>query len=163
MRQWNIETGYDHDTNGNEYPLRSFSFGHDAGLKALFKIDPSNLEYICHGSGLGYTVTLSAPGELYGESRPSIRVPLLEDSWIAVKPKVITTSEGLRSYTPNQRQCYYSSERRLRFFKIYTQNNCEAECLANFTSLECGCVKFHMPSEFSMYSIQSIFSVTERR
>uniref|UniRef100_A0A1B0A6D3 Pickpocket protein 28 n=1 Tax=Glossina pallidipes TaxID=7398 RepID=A0A1B0A6D3_GLOPL len=30
-------------------------------------------------------------------------------------------------------------------FKIYSQNNCELECLANFTLTKCGCVKYSMP------------------
>lgn len=45
---------------------------------------------------------------------------------------------------------FFSTERQLRFFRTYTQYNCEAECLANFTQIQCGCVKFSMPSRFLM-------------
>lgn len=75
-----------------------------------------------------------------------ISVPLLEEVLISVKPNMITTSENLRHYTPWDRQCYFSDERQLRFFKIYTQRNCELECLSNFTLSQCGCVKFSLPS-----------------
>lgn len=65
---------------------------------------------------------------------------------IGVKPHIITTSEFLRKYTPQLRQCYFNSERSLKFYRVYTKSNCEHECLANFTKDECGCVKFSMPS-----------------
>ncbi|XP_055840557.1 pickpocket protein 28-like [Episyrphus balteatus] len=57
----------------------------------------------------------------------------------------MTTSERLRHYTPERRQCYYQYERNLRYFTKYTQANCELECLANQTLAECGCVHFSMP------------------
>jgi hypothetical protein len=52
---------------------------------------------------------------------------------VSVKPNMITTSDGLIGYAPNRRQCYFNDERQLKFFKVYTQSNCELECLANFT------------------------------
>lgn len=66
-------------------------------------------------------------------------------SLVAIKPQVITSSKYVKKYSPVHRQCYYSSERRLKFFRLYTKGNCEHECLANFTKVECGCVKFSMP------------------
>lgn len=69
---------------------------------------------------------------------------------ISIRPKIITTSDGLKHYEPHRRQCYFQRERRLRYFNTYSQTNCELECLANFTLSECGCVKFSMPREFPM-------------
>lgn len=65
---------------------------------------------------------------------------------ISVKPKMMLT-EGLEDYDPNIRQCYFDSERKLRFYRNYTQTNCEVECLTNHTLAQCGCVKFSMPSK----------------
>lgn len=45
------------------------------------------------------------------------------------------------------RQCYLENERYLKFFNIYSQQNCELECLANLTITECGCAKFSMPHQ----------------
>lgn len=47
----------------------------------------------------------------------------------------------------SSRQCFFNDERYLRYFKVYTQQNCELECLANFTLATCGCVKFSMPRD----------------
>lgn len=48
-----------------------------------------------------------------------------------------------------RRQCYFQDERYLRYFKVYTQSNCELECLTNYTLHKCGCVKFYMPRNSS--------------
>lgn len=146
MTNWSLENGYKRVTNKTTYPLRTFNSGITGGLETAVQISKKNLDYLCHENGLGYKVILSVPGDTYQISRQSFRIPLFEDARIAIKPKQITTSMRLRKYNPNKRQCFYNSERRLRFFKIYSQNNCEAECLANFTKLECGCVRFFMPS-----------------
>lgn len=74
-------------------------------------------------------------------------VPLMEEAVITIRPKLTTTSQGLRKYDANHRKCFLESERQLRFYKIYTQNNCYEECVANYTAKECGCVKFSQPSK----------------
>lgn len=79
-------------------------------------------------------------------SRNVIQVAPSEIAEFSIKATQITTSDGLRGYEPSKRQCFFNSDRQLRFFKVYTQNNCEEECLANFTKQECGCARFFMPS-----------------
>lgn len=81
---------------------------------------------------------------------------------ITVKPHMITTSHALKNLSPekylikifkiiflncfiSRRQCFFNKERALRFYKVYSQKNCEMECIANFTFAKCGCVKFSMP------------------
>lgn len=88
------------------------------------------------------------PGQSLKITRHFLRVPLFEEAEILIKPTLTYTSGDLRSYTPKQRQCFFNSDRRLRFYKIYSKNNCESECLANFTNQECGCVKFSQPSNY---------------
>jgi amiloride-sensitive sodium channel len=65
-----------------------------------------------------------------------------------VKPQMITTSKNLDQYHYDRRNCYFGHEKELKYFKFYTQSNCELECLTNFTRQECGCVKFSMPSNY---------------
>lgn len=59
----------------------------------------------------------------------------------------MVTSKEVMKYNPSKRLCYFSSERRLQFFKIYTPDNCRLECSTNRTVEKCGCANFHMPSE----------------
>lgn len=147
ITNWSLESGYQGKSNGQEYPRRMFSVGRSSSLFIFLRLHLKDLEYKCTESGLGFRVYLSTPGEAFKMFQQSFRVPLGEDTHITIKSKLTTTSQGLRKYSPEQRQCYFSSERQLRFFKNYTQSNCETECLANFTKIECNCVKFSMPSK----------------
>lgn len=155
---WSMEKGYTGDSNGKEYPYSLLNSEELIALTVVFQIEESDLEYLCSTTFLGYKIFLTMPGETLKASRYTARIPLSELSQLSMKPKLITTSEGMRGYHPNQRQCFYNSERQLRFFRNYSQSNCEAECLANFTKLECGCVKFHMPSIISYFAIRHFYS-----
>lgn len=57
------------------------------------------------------------PGEVPAMSRKYFQVSRLEATGVLIKPTFISTSDGLRSFDPKQRQCFFSSERKLRFFK----------------------------------------------
>lgn len=65
---------------------------------------------------------------------------------IFVSVKMVTASEELRKWNPISRGCYYYNEKPLKFFNVYTQNNCEIECHANNTKDKCGCVAYYHPS-----------------
>jgi acid-sensing ion channel, other len=58
---------------------------------------------------------------------------------IIVQPKLVTTSEALRSYSIAERKCYFSDQRHLKYFERYTQSNCETECEIDFVMEECEC------------------------
>lgn len=153
VSNWSLENGY---TNTNErhhrrfYPIRVFNARRNVALFFFLNIYEQDIEYVCRVVK-GFKIFLTTPGEVIRSSLPSFRVSLFEQVEISVKATMMTTSLGLRSYKPSQRQCLFESERRLRFFKIYTQNNCELECLANFTLAKCGCVKFSMPRESRLF------------
>lgn len=151
VSHWNLENGYDDGFNGNGYPLRVFNARRDAALRVMVHLSIHDLEYMCTGPIHGFKVVLHTPGQVLKISRHSFRIPLADVAEILIKPKLIITSNELRNYDPNERKCFFSSERHLRFFKYYAQHNCEAECLANFTKIYCGCVKFSMPSESTQY------------
>lgn len=46
-----------------------------------------------------------------------------------------------------RRGCYLDEEKKLKFFKKFTKNNCRSECLANKTLELCGCAQFFMVRE----------------
>lgn len=62
--------------------------------------------------------------------------------WIV--PHMTKIDDSLKGLQPEERNCYLEQERSLKFFQIYSQNNCEQECLANYTLKLCGCVQFFM-------------------
>ncbi|XP_055304311.1 pickpocket protein 28-like [Sitodiplosis mosellana] len=144
---WSLDSGYKSKSDVNDYPIRMHNAGPSAAFSILLSTFTENLEYRCRGFDQGFKVVLSVPGEALKLSRNFLRVPTSADTFIKITPKLTTFSEGILKYTPAQRQCFHSDERRLRFYKIYTKSSCEVECLANFTNIECGCVKFSMPRD----------------
>lgn len=146
VSDWNLETGYLDDSNEGSYPIRVYSAQQNSALTAILQVFDDDMDYLCKSLMPGFKIFLHTPGELIRSNGISFRVAPSEVNIISIKPTLITTSEGLRAYDPSRRQCYFNGEHRLRFFKLYSQYNCETECLANYTLLECGCVRFSMPS-----------------
>lgn len=143
---WTLQEGYS-VSDSETYPRRVLGPGARAGLNIVLKLSDPDLDYICRGPVQGFKVILHTPSEVPRASKHFFRVPLRQEVVVSVKPNMITTSPGLANYEPNRRQCYFNDERDLRFFKVYTQSNCELECLANFTLQQCDCVKFSMPRD----------------
>jgi acid-sensing ion channel, other len=56
-----------------------------------------------------------------------------------VDPRILKTSSELQGYPVDERKCYFSDERRLKYFKQYTQNTCEVECEIDLVLKNCGC------------------------
>ncbi|XP_053685872.1 pickpocket protein 28-like [Sabethes cyaneus] len=142
---WTLEQGYSAKAELLSYPRRSVGPGYSAGISLNLLLEEADLEYICGGPVQGFKVVLHSPADYPQVSKKFVRVPMNQDVTIAVKPQMTTTTAGLRSYTPERRQCFFNRERHLKFFRVYTQDNCELECLANYTLQRCGCVRFSMP------------------
>lgn len=140
---WTLEKGY--NGSDKEYPFSVVGAGVKAGLTTLLRVYEKDMEYMCRGPLQGFQVLLHTPGEVPQLSKHFFHVPLSRKVFVSIKPNLITISDSLRHYKPKRRKCYFNSER-LRFFKVYTQRNCELECLSNITKAMCGCVKFSMPS-----------------
>lgn len=151
VSNYSFEKGYSNEFIGQEYPLRVFKTGKYSGLTVWLSSKNVDYQKECQGTEEGYKITLSMPGEAGQMSKRVYHLPTSESADIAIKSKLTITSDGLQSYEPHLRQCFFNSERQLRFFKLYTQNNCEIECLANFTKSRCNCVKFSMPSKQEFY------------
>ncbi|XP_031627361.1 pickpocket protein 28-like [Contarinia nasturtii] len=149
MSAWSLDNGYEVNSNGSEYPLRMFGSGQNNNLNMILSSDKQDNDFMCDSGQEGYIVMLDMPGESATRTQERIRfiAPQSESIKIRIEPKLTDTSNGLSNYKPAHRQCFYQSERQLRFFKIYTKYNCNMECIANFIQMECGCVKFNMPRD----------------
>ncbi|XP_055621987.1 pickpocket protein 28-like [Toxorhynchites rutilus septentrionalis] len=141
---WSLEDGYHPDADLNSYPIRVHGSGFRAGIYVHLMTTNRDLDYHCRESQ-GFKVSLHAPSEYPQVSSKFIRVTLGRDVTIAVKPQIVGTDPQLFGYKPERRQCYFNNERQLKFYRVYTQANCELECLTNFTLQKCGCVRFSMP------------------
>ncbi|BFF90118.1 pickpocket protein 28 [Drosophila madeirensis] len=147
---WSLETGYDLESDVITYPARVLSAGARSGIFLALQSFKQEVDYACRGPVQGFKVLLHAPDDVPQVSKQFVRIPMGKEVLIAVKPSMITMSSGIAEYHPLRRQCFLSHERSLRFFKVYTESNCQLECLANFTLTKCGCVKFSMPRNMDM-------------
>ncbi|CAO1421220.1 unnamed protein product [Diamesa serratosioi] len=144
--QWSLNEGYK-TTDTDLYPQRVLGSGLQSSLTIQLSLNKSNLEYSCKTGVQGYRITLHRPGDIPRTSKEYFSVPFNHQTIISVKPRMIITSdELLESYVPSRRQCY-NDERNLKYFKVYTQSNCELECLTEYVLKTCKCVKFSMPHE----------------
>ncbi len=142
-----MEKGY-RTADNKIYPRRVSGAGAKVGLTVDLGLLEADLDYVCRGTVQGFRILLHTPGEIPRVSKHFFRVPLNQEVLVAVKPQMITTSKNLDQYHYDRRNCYFGHEKELKYFKFYTQSNCELECLTNFTRQECGCVKFSMPSNY---------------
>nr|NP_001246909.1 ripped pocket, isoform B [Drosophila melanogaster]AFH06228.1 ripped pocket, isoform B [Drosophila melanogaster] len=153
---WTLETGYALDSDVETFPARVLSAGARSGIFLALQSFKQEVDYACRGPVQGFkvgkfeNVLLHAPDDVPQVSKQFVRIPMGKEVLIAVKPNMITMSSGIAEYHPVRRQCFLSHERSLRFFKVYTESNCQLECLANFTLTKCGCVKFSMPRNVDM-------------
>ncbi|XP_067632401.1 pickpocket protein 28 isoform X2 [Eurosta solidaginis] len=148
--KWSLQEGYASDSGIKSYPARVLGAGARAGLFIALQTFRQEVDYACRGPIQGFKVTLHSPDDVPLVSNQFVRIPMGKEVLVAVKPNMITTSVGIADYPPQRRQCFLENERTLRFFKVYTQNNCALECLTNLTLAKCGCVKFSMPRTLDM-------------
>ncbi|KAF5300624.1 hypothetical protein FQA39_LY11085 [Lamprigera yunnana] len=146
VKSWSLDTGYPDTVSINEsYPRRT----HMAGIEGGFLFDgmyvnKSQLDYLCGESLQGFKVVLHHPAD-WPNLDKHFRVPLDSAVYGSVKPKLTTISDNLKSYDAKDRKCFLTNEKRLQYFKSYTQYNCMEECQANYTLQNCNCVAFYMP------------------
>ncbi|ENN81697.1 hypothetical protein YQE_01903, partial [Dendroctonus ponderosae] len=137
---WKVEEGYvDQPVNHHQgikldeetYPWRA----NFAGVKNAFEVtlvtNKDDLNPVCKNGIHGFKV----------------QVPLDETVLGALQPVKITTSQNVARYKLHQRQCYIdkTDTNPLKYFNIYSQLNCNLDCLTTFTLKTCGCVNFYMP------------------
>jgi len=138
---WTLEDGY---PEGSEevQPLRSTKLQY---LLVRMKVNRSDASNICTGPFDLYRVLFHLPNEIPSMMH-SYTVTEIENMKLTrINANVKNIGGSLKSFAPEKRGCFLKNEKQLQFFKTYTKNNCEYECMANFTLLKCGCVKHSMP------------------
>ncbi|XP_055321187.1 pickpocket protein 28-like isoform X2 [Sitodiplosis mosellana] len=153
---WNMEFGYSLQPKDIEpYPIRVYGTGKQSSFTVLLRIHNEDIDHVCGGAIQGFKLTFHPPHEGPQISKRYYHVSPGRTMLFTISPNLILTSPDVRKYSPQVRGCFFDSERRLRFYKMYTQRNCEMECLSNFTLAQCGCVEFSMPPDYDLVSFYS--------
>jgi amiloride-sensitive sodium channel len=138
--QWTLGTGY---TENGTVPFRITNRHH-------FKIDMKftfDAIYSCKTMNRNYKVIIHLPSEIPTPFHYYKFIESNNANRITMSAQYYDTSENLRKFAPDMRDCFFEGERQLKFFKTYTKSQCNLECLTNYTLKTCGCVKFSMPRE----------------
>ncbi|ERL91445.1 hypothetical protein D910_08775, partial [Dendroctonus ponderosae] len=139
---WTLDEGYSIDDDMHTFPKRALYSGASSALKFSIIESNENIDQACTKSLQGFKVTLHTPTRVPRPSQQYFRVPLDAIAITAVKPVMVTTSKRVKDFKPEKRQCYFETEKYLKYFKLYTQRNCQLECLSNFTLAWCGCIPY---------------------
>ncbi|XP_039453698.1 pickpocket protein 28-like [Culex pipiens pallens] len=143
---WSSDDGYNPQASLLTFPSRILGSGFESGIYLQLQIPTSYEDYHCR-EAQGFKVLLHSPAEYPVTSKKFLRLTFSHEVTIVIKPEIMLTSKSLHSYTPSRRRCFFSHERKLQFFAIYNQANCELECLTNYTRKLCSCVRFSMPHD----------------
>ncbi|KAK9883366.1 hypothetical protein WA026_001539 [Henosepilachna vigintioctopunctata] len=147
---WDAEDGYDKDYFLNGTPKRSVEPGAKNALMVAFFTPKDDIIGSCRDySNQGMRVSLHMPNRIPRPSEVFFHVGLETLVSASILPSMSSTSSDVKSFDPDVRNCYFSKERKLRYFKFYSQNNCNVECNTNFTKSFCGCVSHYMPRDNS--------------
>ncbi|GJQ86101.1 hypothetical protein Trydic_g15257 [Trypoxylus dichotomus] len=129
----------------NVYPQRASTSGSEAGLEVELGVLSENLDFKCASAMQGYKVILHDPSELPYQSHNHFRLPLDEAVFVSVIPEVLVTKPELKSYAAGQRKCFFEDEKVLERFRLYSQDNCEIECLVYLLNAGLDCIDFYLP------------------
>lgn len=121
--------GYPPGEEAVAFPLRILGAGKKAGVSFVLRMRKKDIDYSCRETADGFRLTLHTPDEIPRTASYYYKIPFNAETLIAIQPRVMSTSDHLKRYQPRKRQCYFQGEKRLRFFKSYTQSNCKLECL----------------------------------
>lgn len=142
--EWFLDKDYDSE-KVKIYPRRAIGSGVELGLAVELKTRKSNLNPGCKRGIRGFRLSLHTPVEVPQMSKQFYSISFQKQTALSVSPKMIYSSKDIHDYSPISRQCYFSHEKELEFFKVYSKANCEFECRAKQILATCGCVKFSMP------------------
>ncbi|XP_011181517.2 pickpocket protein 28 [Zeugodacus cucurbitae] len=141
---WSLDDGYV-GQGYNSYPQRTVFSSARNGFFAFLQGFQHNFEYACRSFKQGYKVFLTSPESVPVTTSNYILLPHGDEVMVSVLPHYVISTDNLHDFSPEKRQCYFNDERYLRYFRSYSQSNCQVECLTNFTINKCGCAKFWMP------------------
>lgn len=126
------------------YPFRVFHSGARGSLHFVSKVSTESLDQIGSLRAIfGFGIIIHAPYE-FPCWIDGHYISNNQSATVLIKPNVILPSADLDAVTPNDRNCFFQSERKLKYFKMYTQYNCFVECGWNRTLKECGCASVGM-------------------
>ncbi|XP_066261767.1 pickpocket protein 28-like [Euwallacea similis] len=141
---WNAEKGFKDMKYGEYIPRRPLGAGAHLGLTVILDAQVDN--YYCSSTrSTGFKVILSNPIETPKMADFGFLISPGLETRVTIEPSIREATSSLRSVPIINRQCYFSNERPLQYYRTYTQRNCLQECQSNYTLRECNCIPYYLP------------------
>ncbi|XP_026820288.1 pickpocket protein 28-like [Rhopalosiphum maidis] len=141
---WNLDDGYSDNLTSIPWNMKSTSFWNTVE----FILAQKDANYGC-SSKQGFTVYFHSPSDVPDYSHSSLKLSKNSHSYVQIITQLSLTDDGLKSWTPQKRGCYYLNEKWLKYNTKYSYINCYVECQVNYTKSLCGCTPiFRMSSSF---------------
>lgn len=138
--QWTFEKGYLIDPAS--YPR---GLSNPTVVSIPIVIPKADVENFC---GLSrFSAIFHLPNEYPNGYQKTIYFKSDETLSVQINAKSLRTDMDLKDFPIEFRKCYFMDEKKLKFFKDYTQSNCKMECYVNVTIADAGCVLFYMPRD----------------
>ncbi|XP_058796121.1 pickpocket protein 28-like [Phymastichus coffea] len=145
---WNPEYMFKKTDPAMAIPWRGRGSGVSHGLTLALDVDIG--EYYCSSTAsVGFKMLLHSPVESPQISDYGFTLSPGKETRVIITPHITDADSAITKIAPKIRQCYFLHEKKLRYYRTYTQRNCQRECETNFTLQLCGCVQYYMPAEAS--------------
>ncbi|GLV41439.1 pickpocket 28 [Carabus blaptoides fortunei] len=145
---WTPEYGYPANSTNDTWPYRAAGPGVHLGLSLVVNVAAD--DYYCSSTNsVGLKIRLHSPVEAPMMADYGFLIHPRKEVRIAVRPTMDEASPTINSIPIDRRQCYFSEEKQLYFYRTYTKMNCDLECLSNYTVAKCGCVPFYLPKNIN--------------
>lgn len=98
----------------------------------------------------GLLVFIHSPNEFLTQPSNHFYQRFYTSRDITITPEITLIADELKFWPAKKRNCLLAGEKKLKYFRIYTRNNCEDECLSKAVHETCGCVPFHLIRKFEI-------------
>ncbi|XP_021188038.3 sodium channel protein Nach [Helicoverpa armigera] len=136
----------DNDELYVQTPRRVASCGYQTALTVLLYTDPEDY-YSAMIASQGALVIIDNSYNIPDLDSPVRMVNPSTELLIALSPERTYTTAGIRSFSPDQRQCYYSDEVQIGKFRQYSFHNCMAYEKVLWIKKVCNCMPLSFPGE----------------
>ncbi|XP_063988338.1 pickpocket protein 28-like isoform X2 [Diachasmimorpha longicaudata] len=141
---WKPESGYNTSVAPDTQPWRPYGAGRYLGLTIV--LDAKLKQYYCSSTAsVGFKLLLHSPIETPKIADFSLAISPGVETNVIITPRISSASWSILSLPRKKRKCYFTTERKLKYYRTYTERNCLLECEANFTQSQCHCVQYYMP------------------
>ncbi|CAH1647546.1 unnamed protein product [Spodoptera littoralis] len=127
-------------------PRRVASCGYQTALTVLLYTNPDDY-YSATIASQGALVIIDNAYNIPDLDSPVRMVNPSTELLIALSPERTYTTSGIRTFKPDQRQCYYSDEIKIGNFRQYSFHNCMAYKKVSMLKKHCNCIPLSFPKE----------------